>query len=131
MARLTLESNYSENTFVFPPERSTTDFRVRIFGQRGEIPFAGHPAVGTAFALAHTGRIKSPAAPIVFGLGAGPTPIDLEWKGSDLAFAWMTQQTPAFGKSTTDARGVASALGLQPAAIAAVHAPAAQGTASV
>jgi trans-2,3-dihydro-3-hydroxyanthranilate isomerase len=126
MARLTLESNYSENTFVFPPEGSTTDFRVRIFGQRGEIPFAGHPAVGTAFALAHIGRIKPRAASIVFGLGAGPTPIDLEWKGSALAFAWMTQQRPAFGKSTTDAAGVASGLGLQPADIAAAHAPAAQ-----
>src|SRR5688572_29086527 len=126
MARLTLESNYSENTFVFPPEQPGTDFRVRIFGQRGEIPFAGHPAIGTAFALAHTGRIRAPRASMVLGLGAGPTPIDLEWKGSDLSFAWMTQLKPTFGKSIGDAAAVASALGLQPADIAAAHAPAAQ-----
>src|SRR5687768_372268 len=100
MARLTLESNYSENTFVFPPRQPGTDVQVRIFGQRGEMPFAGHPAIGTAFALAHSRRIKPGTTSIVFGLGAGPTPIDLEWKGSDLAFAWMTQQKPTFGRST-------------------------------
>lgn len=126
MERLTRESNYSENTFVFPPEQPGTDFRVRIFGQRGEIPFAGHPTIGTAFALAQAGRITPGAASQVFGLGAGPTSVDLEWKGRDLAFAWMTQLKPTFGKSTTDAAGVASALGLQVADIAGARAPAAQ-----
>ena len=126
MTRLTFESNYSENTFVFPPEQPGTDFRVRIFGRSGEMPFAGHPAVGTAFALAHVGRIKPSTAVTVFGLGIGPTPIDLEWKGRDLAFAWMTQVKPTFGRSTTDAAGVAAALGLQAGDIAAGQAPAAQ-----
>lgn len=126
MARLMLESNYSENTFVFPPEQSGTDVRVRIFGQRGEIPFAGHPTIGTAFALAHTRRIKPGSPSTVFELGIGPTLIDLEWSGSDLAFAWMTQQKPTFGKAITDATGVAGALGLQATDIASAHAPAAQ-----
>jgi trans-2,3-dihydro-3-hydroxyanthranilate isomerase len=126
MTRLTRESNYSENTFVFPAEQRGTDLRVRIFGPRGEIPFAGHPTIGTAFALAHVGRIKPPRTSLVFGLGAGPTPIDLDWKGSELAFAWMTQLKPTFGGSTTDAAGVAGALGLDAADIAAAHAPAAQ-----
>jgi trans-2,3-dihydro-3-hydroxyanthranilate isomerase len=126
MTRLTLESNYSENTFVFPAERAGTDFRVRIFGSRGEIPFAGHPVIGTAFALAHTRRIKPSARSIVFGLGAGPTPVDLEWKGNDLAFAWMTQMQPTFGRSIADAPAVARALGLQVADVAAARAPAAQ-----
>jgi trans-2,3-dihydro-3-hydroxyanthranilate isomerase len=126
MTRLTRESNYSENTFVFPPEQPGTDVRVRIVGQRGEMPFAGHPAIGTAFALAHIGRIKPGDASIVFGLGIGPTRIDLEWKGSDLAFAWMTQQKPTFGRSSSDAAAVAGALGLQPSDVAAANAPAAQ-----
>ena len=126
MARLTLESNYSENTFVFPPDQPGTDVRVRIFGRGGEMQFAGHPTIGTAFALAHTGRIKPATTSMVFGLGVGPTPIDLEWKGSELAFAWMTQLKPTFGKSIADAAAVASALGLQAADIAAAHAPAAQ-----
>jgi trans-2,3-dihydro-3-hydroxyanthranilate isomerase len=126
MARLTRESNYSENTFVFPPDQPGTDLRVRIFGQGGEIPFAGHPTIGTTFALAHIGRIKPGTASMIFGLGIGPTPIDLEWKGSDLTFAWMTQQKPTFGKPITDAAAVGSVLGLQPADVAAGRAPAAQ-----
>jgi trans-2,3-dihydro-3-hydroxyanthranilate isomerase len=126
MARLTLESNYSENTFVFPPEQAGTDVRVRIFGRGGEMPFAGHPTIGTAFALAHTGRIKPGTTSMVFGLGVGPTPIDLEWKGSQLAFAWMTQLKPTFGKTIADAAAVASAIGLQAVDVAAAEAPAAQ-----
>ena len=126
MTRLTVESNYSENTFVFPPEQRGTDFRVRIFGRSGEMPFAGHPAIGTAFALAHIGRIKPSTPTVGFGLGIGPTAMDLEWKGNDLAVAWMTQQKPTFGNSTTDAAGVAGALGLQAADIALGRAPAAQ-----
>ena len=126
MTRLTFESKFSENTFVFPPDRPGIDVRVRIFGQSGEMPFAGHPTIGTAFALVHVGRIEPATPSTIFGLGIGPTAIDLEWKGNDLAFAWMTQRTPTFGRSTTDAAGVASALGLQAADIAAAHAPAAQ-----
>jgi trans-2,3-dihydro-3-hydroxyanthranilate isomerase len=84
MTRLTLESNHSENTFVYPPERgdsprgpdkvrATTDFRVRIFGRSGEMPFAGHPTIGTAFALAQAGRIKpgTPSTSISIGRGTG------------------------------------------------------------
>jgi len=58
MQALTRESNYSENTFVLPPEAAGTDYRVRIFTRTAETPFAGHPTIGTAFALAHTGAIK-------------------------------------------------------------------------
>ncbi|MBW8861548.1 MAG: PhzF family phenazine biosynthesis protein, partial [Acidobacteria bacterium] len=54
MQALTRESNYSENTFVFPAEQPATDYRVRIFTRTAEAPFAGHPTIGTAFALAHT-----------------------------------------------------------------------------
>jgi trans-2,3-dihydro-3-hydroxyanthranilate isomerase len=126
MARLTRESNYSENTFVFPPDQPGTDVRVRIFGQSGEMPFAGHPTIGTAFALAHIGRVTRSTVSMNFGLGVGPTKVDLEWRGSELAVAWMTQLKPTFGKSITDAAAVASVLGLQPADIANAASPAAQ-----
>lgn len=127
MARLTLESNYSENTFVFPPEQAGTDVRVRIFARSGELPFAGHPVIGTAFALAHARRIKPGTAKTIFGLGVGPTAIDLEWKGSELAFAWMTQLKPTFGKTIPDAAAVMGAIGLQPSdSAASANIPAAQ-----
>ena len=126
MTRLTRESNYSENTFVFPRDQPGTDVRVRIFGQRGEMPFAGHPPIGTAFALAHIGRIPPGTSSMIFGPGIGPTPIDLEWKGTELAVAWMNQRTPTFGRSVADAAAVSGALGLRAADIAAANAPAAQ-----
>src|SRR5437867_3108959 len=78
MQALTRESNYSECTFVFPPEGAGTDHRVRIFTRTAETPFAGHPTLGTAFALAHAGVLKPPTARTVFGLGVGPTNVDLD-----------------------------------------------------
>jgi trans-2,3-dihydro-3-hydroxyanthranilate isomerase len=119
MQTLTRESNLSECTFVFPPEQTGTDHRVRIFTRTAETPFAGHPTIGTAFALAHIGVLKPGAARTMFGLGVGPTNVDLEWKDGKLAFAWMTQLKPTFGKSITDGAAVAAAIGLDPGASAA------------
>jgi trans-2,3-dihydro-3-hydroxyanthranilate isomerase len=117
MQTMTKESNYSECTFVLPPEQAGTDYRVRIFTRTAETPFAGHPTIGTAFALAHTGALKPGQAKTTFGLGVGPTNIDLEWKDGRLAFAWMTQLKPTFGKSVTDAPALAAALGLDASAV--------------
>ena len=114
MQGLTRESNYSENTFVLAPEQAGTDHRVRIFTRTAETPFAGHPTIGTAFALAHAGTIKPGTARVVFGLGVGPTPLDLEWTNGKLAFAWMTQLNPTFGKSVPDTGALAAAIGLSP-----------------
>jgi len=124
MQTLTRESNLSECTFVFPPDRAGTDYRVRIFMRNNEAPFAGHPTIGTAFALAHAGVIKPGTTRSVFGLGIGPTPIDLEWEGARLRFAWMTQLTPTFGKTVTDSAALAAALGLDPSATVGRRAPA-------
>src|SRR5882762_1175977 len=117
MQALTRESNYSECTFVFPPEAAGTNHRVRIFGRTAEMPFAGHPTLGTAFALAHVGVLKPGMAGSVFGLGVGPTNLDLDWKDGRLAFAWMTQQKPAFGKTIADTAALAAAIGVDAAAI--------------
>jgi trans-2,3-dihydro-3-hydroxyanthranilate isomerase len=117
MQTMTRESNLSECTFVFPPEQAGTDHRVRIFTRTAETPFAGHPTIGTAFALAHTGALKAGLVHTTFGLGVGPTNIDLEWKGGTLSFAWMTQQKPTFGKTVADATLLAAAMGIDAAAI--------------
>lgn len=117
MLQLTRESNYSECTFVFPPEQKGINHRVRIFMRSAEIPFAGHPTIGTAFALAHAGVLEPGAANTVFGLGIGPTNIDLQWSGTRLAFAWMTQVKPTFGKTIDDAKAVASAIGVDVGAV--------------
>jgi len=112
MAAMTRETNFSEATFVFPAEREGTDIRLRIFGRGGEMPFAGHPVIGSTFALADDGVIAPGTKAFTFGLNIGPTLVELEWAGDRLAFAWMTQQPPAFGPTLPDPARLAAAYGL-------------------
>jgi trans-2,3-dihydro-3-hydroxyanthranilate isomerase len=112
MQRLAREMNFSESTFILPAEQSGTDIRLRIFTPMNEMPIAGHPTIGSTFALAHTGVIRPGSSRFVFGLNIGPVPVDLEWKGDALRFAWMTQSTPTFGRILDDRAAVAATLGL-------------------
>ena len=112
MQRIAREMNFSESTFILPAERDDTDIRMRIFTPYIEMPMAGHPTVGSTFALAHTGAIPRGTERFVFGLNAGPTPVDLEWEDGRLRFAWMTQKRPVFGDTLEDRSAVAAALGL-------------------
>jgi len=73
MQSIALEMAFSETTFVLPPETSDTHARVRIFTPRDEIPMAGHPTIGTTFALAHEGTLAPEQKSITLGLGIGPT----------------------------------------------------------
>ncbi|MEZ5292623.1 MAG: PhzF family phenazine biosynthesis protein [Vicinamibacterales bacterium] len=114
MASMTREMNYSECTFVFPAEAPGTDVRLRIFGRGGEMPFAGHPVIGSTFALADEGVIAAGTRRVVLGLGLGPTPVALDWEGDRLRFAWMTQQRPVFGATLPSGAALASALGITP-----------------
>ena len=122
MQALAREMNFPESTFILPPEAAGTDVRMRIFTPATEMPMAGHPTIGSTFALAHSGVIQPGVPRFVFGLGVGPIPVDLEWEGERLRFAWMTQLNPTFGPvllgpaplgPPLDAReAVAAALGL-------------------
>jgi trans-2,3-dihydro-3-hydroxyanthranilate isomerase len=112
MQRIAREMNFSESTFILPAESDDTDIRMRIFTPYVEMPAAGHPTVGSTFALAHIGVIQPGQPRFVFGLNIGPTPVDLEWDKDRLRFAWMTQRTPEFGTPVGDRAAVAEALGL-------------------
>ena len=118
MQRMAREMNLSESTFILPAETPGTDLRMRIFTPIQEVPMAGHPTVGSTFALAHTGFIEPGRPRVVFGLNVGPTPVDLEWEGDRLRFAWMTQGLPEFGPAIDARSQVASALGLSLADLA-------------
>jgi len=118
MQRITREMAFSECTYVFPPETPGTHVRLRIFTPGEELPMAGHPTIGSTFALAIEGTIASGAPEFVFGLGVGPTPVALEWKGKALDFAWMTQPKPTFGSRIGDRSSLASALGVKESDIA-------------
>lgn len=112
MQRIAGELAFSETTFVLPPAAPGTDVRVRIFTPARELPMAGHPTIGTVFALAHEGRILPGQPTVVLGLTVGPTPVRLEWGPNRLRFAWMTQLVPEFGAVVPDPDGLAAALGV-------------------
>ena len=112
MQAIAREMNFSESTFILPPEAAGTDVRMRIFTPANELPMAGHPTIGSTFALAYTGTISAGQSRFVFGLGVGPVPVDLEWDGDRLRFAWMTQLNPEFGPAIEAREAVAAAIGL-------------------
>ena len=112
MQAIAREMNFSESTFILPAATPGTDVRMRIFTPQNEMPMAGHPTIGSTFALAHTGVIRPDMTRFVFGLNIGPTPVDLEWTDGALSFAWMTQLAPEFGPPIETRAEVAAALGL-------------------
>jgi len=123
MQAVTKEMNFSESTFILPAERPDTDTRMRIFTPGREMPMAGHPTVGSTFALALAGVIPPGRKRWVFGLNVGPTPVDIDWDGGRPTFAWMTQQLPVFGPVVTDADAAARAIGVASAAVRATGLP--------
>ena len=105
------EMNFSESTFIYPAERGG-DVRMRIFTPGEELPIAGHPTIGSTFALALEGVIAKGRERFVFELGVGPTPVSLEWTADGLGFAWMTQPLPKFGGAIGDRDAFAAAVGV-------------------
>ncbi len=116
MQVLAREMNFSESTFLLPPEAPGTDIRMRIFTPGGELPMAGHPTIGTTFALADSGRIDAGSQRFVFGLGVGPTPVELTWDGGRLDFAWMDQRTPEFRTPVAADADILAGIGLDTSA---------------
>jgi len=117
MQQIANEMAFSETTFVFPKE-GTGDVRMRIFTPQSELPMAGHPTIGTTFALAAEGWIPRGRREWVFECGVGPIQVELEWIEDRLSFAWMTQLVPTFGPKLEDRRAVARAVGLEPGDLA-------------
>ncbi len=114
MQAIAREMNFSESTFIFPPESAGAGrARMRIFTPGTELPMAGHPTIGSTFALAAEGTIAAGQSDFTFELGVGPTPIALEWVDGQLDFVWMTQLLPAFGPVVDDRRAFAAAVGLE------------------
>ena len=99
MQNIAKELNLSETTFVFPPIDPAHDFRLRIFTPAAELPMAGHPTVGTAFALARLGAIGVIAGErtIVFEEGVGPIAVTIHADDrGDATEVWMQQPIPQF-----------------------------------
>jgi trans-2,3-dihydro-3-hydroxyanthranilate isomerase len=125
MQRIAREFNFSESTFVLPPENGGTK-RVRIFTPTKELPFAGHPNVGTAFVLAEAGavgEIGGAGAEVVFEEPAGPVPVRIERRDAGLFCELRApERLSSGGRATPEA--IAAAVSLAPAeVVSATHPP--------
>jgi trans-2,3-dihydro-3-hydroxyanthranilate isomerase len=125
MQQLAKEMNLSETTFVLPSRAPGADFKVRIFTPTSELPFAGHPVVGTHWALAHLGRVDlhEPVTKVCFELGVGVLPADLHVVGDRVERVVMTQADPTFHAVLEDVGELAGGLGLPPEAITETRLP--------
>jgi trans-2,3-dihydro-3-hydroxyanthranilate isomerase len=121
MQQLALELNLSETTFVLPPEAPGADFKVRIFTPKAELPFAGHPLVGTHWVLAYLGRVAlaEPVTEVTFELGVGLRTARLHVAGGRVTRVVTDHQAPQFlaAASREQIERVATGLKLTPAAI--------------
>lgn len=113
MQTVAREMNFSESTFVLPPEDPAHDARVRIFTPGSELPMAGHPTVGTGFVLGSERNRSS----LVFELGVGPTAVTVAPGDGISGSATMQQRVPEFWDATVSRERAASLLSLDPSAI--------------
>ena len=115
LQKIAREFNFSETTFVYPPDDPANTAKVRIFTPTMEIDFAGHPTVGTAIALRDLGHV----GPMVLELGVGPIPCDVTE-----ATASFTTSAALEITATPDPDLVAGALGISTGQISQeIHAP--------
>jgi trans-2,3-dihydro-3-hydroxyanthranilate isomerase len=115
MEAVTREMNLSETTFVFPPTNPAANYRNRIFTPNGEIPFAGHPSIGTAYVAALEGLVPKPeGASVVYQeLEIGVLPLELLVEGGTVQKVVMTQGEPSVGDRLGTLANLASALGVK------------------
>jgi len=109
MQAIAHEMNFAETTFVFPPTQlEKAAAKVRIFTGSTELPFAGHPTVGTAWVLANQGRVAKQAFNLEEGIGLVPVRLEGET-------IWMTHRDAEFGPPVSNRSDIAAGLGLSEA----------------
>lgn len=115
------EFNLSETVFVLKPTLAGALRRVRIFTPGRELPFAGHPTVGTACLLAELGEAEGAEVDIVLEEAVGPVPVSVRREHGRASFARLTTAVlPSFGPPPPPAQVIASVLGLTTADIETV-----------
>ncbi|MDU8945672.1 PhzF family phenazine biosynthesis protein [Ovoidimarina sediminis] len=119
LQKIAREFNFSETTFVYPPEIAGDPPRVRIFTPMTEVPFAGHPTIGTAVVLAALGHDPE----MVLQLGVGPIPVTVNGRRAEFA-----TEVPLNVGVSPEVADVAACLGLKAEDIATGrHGPVAAG----
>ncbi len=99
MQALAREFHFSETTFVLSDAERDGGWDVRIFTPTGEVPFAGHPTLGTSWAI-RSELIGEPVQRLVLHLKAGDIPVDLSYRDDgEVDLLWMRQLPPVFGET--------------------------------
>ena len=111
LPRLAREMNFSETVFVYPASAGG-HARIRIFTPGTELPFAGHPVLGSAFVLAAPLQLPT----IVLETGIGPVPVALQREGPRIVFGRMTQPIPTV-EPVPESPAILTALGIAKAAL--------------
>lgn len=118
MQPISKELGLPETTFVFPPETAGATHRVRIFTPQVEMPFAGHPTVGTAYVLAAIGEVSLAAneAEVIFEEGVGRVPVTIRGRGGQPTFSQFTAaKMPERGPEPPSIAELAAMLSLEAA----------------
>ncbi len=111
MQRIAKEMNYSETTFIVSEIAENGGYPVRIFTPQQELPFAGHPTLGTAFILQQE-VIRQPTETVTLNLKVGQIPVTLSYQDQQIDLLWMRQNPPTFG-SQFDRETIAPILNLK------------------
>ena len=126
LQQIAREFNYSETTFVLPPEDPANTARVRIFSTKREMPFAGHPNVGTAAVVGWRGELfgRPLGDTVLFEEIAGVVPVTLERAGGAVIATTLTAPAAFSRHAEIPVAQVAACLGLEETAVTvARHAP--------
>ncbi|HEX9434376.1 MAG TPA: PhzF family phenazine biosynthesis protein [Burkholderiales bacterium] len=116
MQAIAREFNFAETTFVLPPRDPKNAAHVRIFTPTSEMPFAGHPTVGTAAVLTRMGRVDAPAT-IVLEERVGLVPVEIAFRG-DALYAHLIVERPIEAPAVQPPQGgAAAALSLYPSTV--------------
>jgi trans-2,3-dihydro-3-hydroxyanthranilate isomerase len=111
MQAIARETNLSETTFVLPPEKGEHAAKVRIFTPHVELPFAGHPTVGTGWVLLDEGLVGSGAPTFTLEEGVGPIDVRVD-RGGKTIVLWMSHPPAKFGEVIEERDDIAAALRL-------------------
>lgn len=111
MQQIAKEMNYSETTFVLSSEQREGGYDVRIFTPAQEVPFAGHPTLGTAFIIQRE-IIQQPVERVNLNLAIGQIPVTLHYQQETVDILWMQQKPPTFHQ-IIEGEQVASVLNLE------------------
>jgi trans-2,3-dihydro-3-hydroxyanthranilate isomerase len=116
MQLIAQETHFSETTFILSDEKTDDGYDVRIFTPAREVPFAGHPTLGTAYVI-HNEIEKGESERVCLNLKVGRIPVTVDRSDPGRPLLWMKQNPPEFGK-TLDKGRIAACLNLEESDIA-------------